>query len=69
MIPELEIRGIKDKTFTDGATPRDNYYGRQDIFELAKNPDGKDIHHDIIKFLEEAGLYLLLAIATHLLSG
>ena len=69
MISELEIKGIKDKTFTDGATPRDNYYIRQDIFELAKNPDGKDIHHDIMNFLEEVGLYLLLAIATLLLSG
>ena len=58
-VSELEIRGIKDKTFTDGATPRDNYYGRQGIFELAKNPNGKDIHHDVMKFLEEAGLYLL----------
>ncbi len=58
-VSELNIRGIKDKTFTDGATPRDNYYGRQGIFELAKNPNGKDIHHDIMKFLEEAGLYLL----------
>jgi len=59
LVSELKIRGIKDKTFTDGATPRDNYYGRQGIFELAKNPDGKDIHHDIMKFLEEAGLYFL----------
>tara|TARA_Y100000310_G_scaffold46997_1_gene43588 strand:- start:62 stop:832 length:771 start_codon:yes stop_codon:yes gene_type:complete len=58
-VSELKIRGIKDKTFTDGATPRDNYYGRQGIFELAKNPNGKDIHHEIMKFLEEAGLYLL----------
>ena len=59
LVSELKIRGIKDKTFTDGATPKDNYYGRQDIFKLAKNPEGKDIHHDIMKFLEEAGLYLL----------
>ena len=59
LISELKIRGIKDKTFTDGATPRDNYYGRQVIFELTKNPNGKDIHHDVMKFLEEAGLYLL----------
>ena len=58
-ISELKIREIKDKTFTDGATPRDNYYGRQGVFELAKNPNGKDIHHDVMKFLEEAGLYLL----------
>ena len=59
LVSGLKLRGIKDKTFTDGVTPRDNYYGRQDIFELAKNPDGKDIHHEIMKFLEEASLYLL----------
>jgi hypothetical protein len=58
-VSELRLRGIKEKTFTDGATPKDNYYGRQGVFELAKNPNGKDIHHDIMKFLEEAGLYLL----------
>ena len=51
--------GRFNKTSTDGATPRDNYYGRQGIFELAKNPNGKDVHHDIMKFLEEAGLYFL----------
>ena len=38
---------------------RDNYYGRQGIFDLCKNPKGKDIHHDVMKFLEESGLYLL----------
>jgi hypothetical protein len=59
LVSELKIRGIKDKTFTDGATPRGNYYGRQDILELTKNPGGNDIHHDVMKFLEEAGLYLL----------
>jgi hypothetical protein len=59
LVSELKIRGIKNKTFTDGATPRDNYYGRQGVFELAKNPNGKDIHHDIMKFLEESGLYFL----------
>ncbi len=56
---ELKIRGIKDKTFTEGATPRDNYYGRQGIFDLAKNPNSKDIHHDVMKFLEESSIYLL----------
>ena len=59
LVLELKTRGIKDKTFTSGATPRDNYYGRQGIFQLAKNPSGKDIHHDVMKFLEESGLYLL----------
>ena len=56
---ELAIRGIKDTTFTEGKTPKDNYYGREGIYDLAKNPGGKDIHHDIMKFLEESGLYLL----------
>jgi len=59
LVSELKMRGIKDKTFTAGATPKDNYYGRKGIFEVAKNPKGKDIHHDVMKFLEEAGLYFL----------
>ncbi len=52
-------RHIKETTFTDGSTPKDNYYGRQGIFDLAKSPGGRDIHHDVMKFLEESGLYLL----------
>ena len=64
LVSDLNIRGIKDETFTDGATPRDNYYGRQGVFELAKNPNGKDIHHDIMKFLEESGLYLLCQVTS-----
>ncbi len=59
LIEELTIRNIKDTTYTDGDTPKDNYYGRQGVFDLAKNPAGKDIHHDVMKFLEESGLYLL----------
>ena len=65
LVSELEIRSIKDKTFTDGPTPRDNYYGRQGVFELAKNPKGKDIHHDVMKFLEEAGLYFLCHVTSN----
>jgi hypothetical protein len=26
---------------------------------LAKSPGGRDIHHDVMKFLEESGLFLL----------
>jgi len=59
LVDELETREIKETTFTDGQTPKDNYYGRQGIFDLAKDPNGKDIHHDVMKFLEESGLYLL----------
>ena len=59
LVNELAIREIKETTFTDGQTPKDNYYGRQGIFDLCKDPNGKDIHHDIMKFLEESGLYLL----------
>ena len=59
LVKELEKREIKETTYTDGVTPRDNYYGRQGVFDLAKNPDGKDIHHEVMRFLEEAGLYLL----------
>ncbi|MEE2961734.1 MAG: hypothetical protein VYA34_13400 [Myxococcota bacterium] len=56
---ELTTRAIKATTFTAGATPKDNVYGRQGVFDLAKDPGGRDIHHDVMKFLEEAGLYLL----------
>jgi hypothetical protein len=59
LVSELTSRKIKDTTFTDGDTPKDNYYGRQGIYDLAKSPDGKDIHHEVMKFLEESGLYLL----------
>ena len=59
LVTELEKRKIKETTFTSGATPKDNYYGRQGIFDLAKDPNGRDIHHDVMKFLEESGLYLL----------
>ena len=52
-------RNIKETTFSNGATPRDNYYCRDGILELATNPNGRDIHHDVMKFLEESGLYLL----------
>ena len=65
LVSELEIRAIKDKTFTGGPTPRDNYYGRQGIFNLAKDPKGKDIHHDVMKFLEESGLYLLCHVTSN----
>jgi len=59
LVKDLAKRAIKETTYTDGVTPRDNYYGRQGVFGLAKNPEGKDIHHEVMKFLEEAGLYLL----------
>ena len=59
LIEELTKRKIKETTFTEGDTPRDNYYGRQGIFELAKDPDGQDIHHEVMRFLEESSLYLL----------
>ena len=59
LVKDLAKRTIKETTYTDGVTPRDNYYGRQGVFGLAKNPEGKDIHHEVMRFLEEAGLYLL----------
>jgi len=59
LVKDLAKRTIKETTYTDGVTPRDNYYGRQGVFGLAKNPGGKDIHHEVMRFLEEAGLYLL----------
>jgi len=59
LVNDLAERAIKETTYTDGVTPRDNYYGRLGVFGLAKNPEGKDIHHEVMRFLEEAGLYLL----------
>ena len=59
LVKDLAKRAIKETTYTNGVTPRDNYYGRQGVFGLAKNPEGKDIHHEVMRFLEEAGLYLL----------
>lgn len=59
LLEELTKRKIKETTFTEGDIPRDNYYGRQGIFELAKDPDGQDIHHEVMRFLEESSLYLL----------
>ena len=59
LVTDLAERAIKKTTYTDGVTPRDNYYGRQGVFDLAKNPEGKDIHHEVMRFLEEACLYLL----------
>jgi hypothetical protein len=64
-VSQLRLRGIKDAAFVGGATPRDNYYGRQGIFDLAKNPKGEDIHHDVMKFLEEAGLHLLCHVTSN----
>ncbi len=59
LVKDLAKRAIKETTYTDGVTPRDNYYGRQGVFVLAKNPEGKDIHHEVMRFLEEASIYLL----------
>ena len=64
LVSELTKRGIKETTFTDGATPKDNYHGRQGVFDLAKDPGGRDIHHDVMKFLEESSLYLLCHVTT-----
>jgi len=59
LVEELTLRDIKQTTYTGGPTPKDNFYSTTGIFELAKQPNNKDIHHDIMKFLEESGLYLL----------
>ena len=64
-VEPLADREIKETTFLDGATPRDNYYGRDGIFQLVKNPKGRDIHHDVMKFLEESGLYLLCHVTSN----
>ena len=65
LVKDLAKRTIKETTYTDGVTPRDNYYGRQGVFGLAKNPGGKDIHHEVMRFLEEAGLYLLCHVTSN----
>ena len=65
LVKDLAQRAIKETTYTDGVTPRYNYYGRQGVFGLAKNPEGKDIHHEVMRFLEEAGLYLLCHVTSN----
>ncbi len=65
LVIELKKRGIKETTFTEGKMPKENYYGREEIFTLAKNPEGRDIHHDVMKFLEESGLYLLCHVTSN----
>ena len=65
LVKDLAQRAIKETTYTDGVSPRDNYYGRQGVFDLAKNPEGKDIHHEVMRFLEEAGLYLLCHVTSN----
>ena len=64
LVDELKRRDIKETTSISGPTPKDNYYGRQGIFDLTRGPGGRDIHHDVMKFLEEAGLYLLCHVTT-----
>ena len=59
LVMELEIREIKETTYTEGPTPKDNYYGRNGVFDLAKNPEEKNITNEVMKFLEEASIYLL----------
>ena len=65
LVEELRKRKIKNKTFLGGATPRDNYFGIDGIFDLVKNPHGKDIHHEVMRFLEEAGLFLLCHVTSN----
>tara|TARA_Y100001936_G_scaffold186775_1_gene184703 strand:+ start:5865 stop:6647 length:783 start_codon:yes stop_codon:yes gene_type:complete len=59
LVEELTKRDIKQITYTGGPTPKDNFYSTEGIFKLAKQPNNRDIHHDVMKFLEESGLYLL----------
>ncbi len=65
LVTELQKRGIKETTFTDGTTPKDNYYGRQGVYDLAKSPVGRDIHHDVMKFLEELELHLICHVTSN----
>ena len=54
-IKALEMKQIRKKY----GQLLNNYYGTLGIFDLAKNPNGKDIHHEVMKFLEESSIYLL----------
>lgn len=65
LVLPLSARSIKETTYTGGPTPRDNYYSRQGIYELAKHPNGRDIHHDVMKFLEESGIQLLCHVTSN----
>lgn len=56
---ELTKLNIKTESQNlDSKIPKDKIYGTNDIFNLAKKPNGKDIHHEVMKYLEEAELEL-----------
>lgn len=44
---------IKTTTYTSG-TPKENYYSTEDIKVVMKDPNYKDIHNHVLKFLEES---------------
>lgn len=55
----LTDNGIKtaSKNLTS-SNPMEVEYGTDDIYALARKPDGADIHHKVMKYLEEAELAL-----------
>lgn len=55
----LKENGIKlESKHLDSTDRRAWEYGIDDIYHLAKSPNDKDIHHEVMKFLEESELAL-----------
>jgi len=55
----LRDNGIKTESENlDSDRPPDRAYGIDDIYARARDPQGADIHHSVMKFLEESELEL-----------
>jgi len=55
----LRDAGIKlESDALDSPIPPERSYGIDDVYALARSPEGADIHHPIMKFLEESELAL-----------
>jgi len=55
----LRDAGIKlESEALDSPIPPKRSYGIDDVYALARNPEGADIHHPVMKFLEESELEL-----------
>lgn len=55
----LRDAGIKlHSEALDSPIPPERSYGIDDVYALARSPEGADIHHPVMKFLEEAELAL-----------
>merc|ERR1712228_401947 len=48
-----------DETFAKPDGSEGTAYSVDNVYELLKNPDGQDIHHSILQFLEEGAIDLV----------